>query len=174
MMIGITGTPGTGKSTIAGILRERGNTVVSATSTTTPFITSYDRERDTRVIDLDAWAASIERFDGYIEGHLVHFLPCDKMVVLRCNPEALCGRLRKRGYDEKKILENAEAEAIDVILIEALEECGEEHVLEIDTTDRSPEDVSDIITGFSKGTIEATSGDTDWSDWLISGRNGCP
>lgn len=173
-MIGITGTPGTGKSTIAGVLRERGNTVVSASSTTTPFITSYDRDRDTRVIDLDNWAASIEVFDGFIEGHLVHFLPCDKVVVLRCNPENLCGRLRKRGYEEKKVLENAEAEAIDVILIEAIEECGEGRVLEIDTTDRSPEEVSEIIANFYKGTVGASSGGIDWSGWLISRISGCP
>ena len=45
-----------------------------------------------------------------IDGHLAHHLPCDVVVVLRCDPDILRSRLEERGYAEKKINENVEWE----------------------------------------------------------------
>jgi adenylate kinase len=173
MMVGITGTPGTGKSAVADELISRGYTVVSATATANPFITAYDAERDTREIDLDAWVASFQPVEGFVEGHLAHYLPCGRLVVLRCHPRVLSKRLEERGYARQKIMENAEAEAIDVILIESVEEAGEGNILEIDTTDRSVKETADMIAGFYQGEIGPSLQETDWSEWLLAEGGSC-
>lgn len=169
MMTGITGTPGTGKTLIGEILASRGYTVVSATASAAPFITCYDASRDTSEIDLDAWVDTFPPLDGFVEGHLAHFLACDRVVVLRCHPAVLARRLETRKYGPEKVRENLEAEAVDVILIESVEEAGEERVLEIDTTTRAPQKVADLVAGFHEGTVPASLAATDWSEWLLSG-----
>jgi len=52
-------------------------------------------------------------------------------------------RLEARGYSEEKIRENIEAEALDVILVEAFEWC--EKVFEINTTEKSIEETGQDI-----------------------------
>lgn len=169
MMIGITGTPGTGKSTIAGILQRRGHVVVRAGETVGPFVLGDDPERDTKIVDGEAWAAAFTPVDGFVEGHLAHLLPCDRIVVLRCRPDVLEVRLQDRGYAGAKVRENAEAEALDVILVETLEKFERSQVLEIDTTTTSPDEAADLIAGFAAGTVPPSSGSIDWSAYLLEG-----
>ena len=169
MMVGITGTPGTGKSTVAAVLAGRGRRVVHTTETVGPFVLGDDPERDTRVVDAEAWAAAFEPVDGVVEGHLAHLLPCDLVVVLRCRPALLEERLAARGYAREKVRENAEAEALDVILIETLEGISREQVLEVDASVRSPEEVADLIEGFIEGTVAPSVGTVDWSSYLLEG-----
>ena len=67
-------------------------------------------------------------------GPLCPLLPCDRIVVLRCRPDVLKQRLAPRKYREEKIRENAEAEALDVFLIETVEEFDPDQIFELDTT----------------------------------------
>lgn len=166
MMIGITGTPGTGKSSIAQELQKRGHNVVSLTATVEPYILEKDRVRDTLVIDEERWAREFPHIEGFVEGHLAHLLTCDRIVILRCRPDILGTRLRNRGYSEAKVLENLEAEACDVILIETLEAHHDSRVLEIDTTCQDVMECAGLIEKFSRGEIPPSSGSTDWSDFL--------
>ena len=72
-----------------------------------------------------------------LEGHYSHhFAPWS--IVLRLSPRELEPRLENRGYLPEKIRENLEAEALDVILVEAVE--LSDRVDEIDTTGRSPQE----------------------------------
>ena len=112
MMCGITGTPGTGKSSAADELALRGYYVVRLTETIKDYVVGEDRERDSRIIDEDRWAREFIPVEGFVEGHLAHLLPCDRVVILRCRPDILLARLRSRGYREEKSRENAEAEAL--------------------------------------------------------------
>jgi adenylate kinase len=169
MMCGITGTPGTGKSAIGTELARRGHQVVHLTATVEPYVVGEDRDRDTRIIDVDRWAAGFVPVDGFVEGHLAHLLPCDRIVVLRCRPDELRRRLALRKYPEKKIRENASAEAIDVCLIETVENFDPRQILELDTTGRTPGDCADWIEGFVKGEIQADFGHIDWSGYLEAG-----
>jgi Predicted nucleotide kinase (related to CMP and AMP kinases) len=89
MMTGITGTPGTGKTSIAAELERRGHTVVRLADTVRPYIIEEDCARQTLVVDVDLWAEEFEPIDGIVEGHLAHLLPCDRVVVLRCRPDVL-------------------------------------------------------------------------------------
>lgn len=167
MMIGITGTPGTGKSSVAELLRQRGFTVLHQNDTIGDFVLEYDTDRKTRVIDEERWAENFIPFDGIIEGHLVHLLPCERVVILRCHPEILETRLAARGYGTEKVEENCEAEALDVVLVETLERHPSDAVLELDTTAGSPSDFADAIEAFIQGKRQPSHGNTDWSQYLI-------
>ena len=166
MMCGITGTPGTGKSLVGTELARRGHTVVHLTATVGPYVIGDDEERDARIIDVDRWAAEFVPVDGFVEGHIAHLLPCDRIVVLRCRPDELKKRLSKRKYRVKKIQENADAEAIDVCLIETVEKFSTEQILELDTTARDAVYCADQIERFVKGEIPAGFGTLDWSEFL--------
>lgn len=165
-MIALTGTPGTGKTTIAEVLITRGMPVVSQKETMVPYILEHDTERDTDIIDEEAWAGAFVPVEGVIEGHLTHLLPAEKVIILRCRPDILARRLRARGYGEDKVQENAEAEALDSILIEALEVHPEEHIIVIDTTNQSPEKTADEIEAFIHGDAPHSLTVPDWSEYL--------
>jgi adenylate kinase len=166
MMVGITGTPGTGKTSVAGELTRQGYPVLHLSDTISGYVIGKDEERDTSVIDEERWAAEFIPYEGFVEGHLAHLLPCDRIVVLRCRPDILMGRLKTRGYGEDKIRENALAEALDVILIETVDSYSPEQVYELDTTDKSITECSMIIHGFAKGEIPASFGTLDWSGYI--------
>jgi len=166
-MCGITGTPGTGKSSAAEELARRGYPVIHLSETVGKYSLGRDPERDTLVIDEERWAREFTPVEGFVEGHLAHLLPCDLVVVLRCRPDLLLARLRGRGYGGEKCRENAEAEALDVCLIETLERYPPGRVLEIDTTVLPPGEVAGLIEGVFLGRVPASHGRIDWSDYLL-------
>lgn len=166
MMCGITGTPGTGKSLIGTELARRGYTVVPLTTTVGPYVVGEDEDRDAQIIDVDRWAEEFVPVNGFVEGHMAHLLPCDRIVVLRCRPDELKKRLALRKYREKKIRENAEAEALDVCLIETAELFDPSQILEVNTTGREAGDCADTIEGFYRGEVPADFGHLDWSDYV--------
>jgi len=167
MMTGVTGTPGTGKSAAADVLAARGHRVVHLGETVAPYVIGEDPDRGTDIVDHEAWAAAFVPVDGIVEGHLAHYLPCDRVVVLRCRPDVLITRLRSRGYPEAKCRENAEAEALDVILVETLERHPEETVRELDTTASPPEETATRIEEFLSGRLAPGVGSVDWSDYFL-------
>jgi len=169
MMCGITGTPGTGKSAIGEELARRGHRVVRIAETVGPYTTGTDDERDTRLIDTDRWAAEFAPVDGFVEGHFAHLLPCDRIVVLRCRPDELEKRLARRQYAQRKIRENAEAEALDACLIETVEAFDPSVILELDTTVLDVPSCADRIERFCRGEIPAGFGTLDFSSYLEAG-----
>jgi adenylate kinase len=88
--------------------------------------------------------------------------------VLRLAPSELKNRLLARGYSERKIRENLEAEAVDVILSEAVEFCS--RVSEIDTTGKSPLEVAELIIKAITREIELKPGQVDWLEDLFDLR----
>lgn len=126
-----------------------------------------DEERDSLVADLDAVRVWFEGMDEVlVESHLAHHLPVENVVVLRCHPGELDRRLRERGEPEAKAKENAESEALDVILSEAVAEHGLDAVYEIDTTDAEPEAVADAIEAVIAGERTPSAGDLSFHDYL--------
>lgn len=162
MMVGITGTPGTGKSAVSTELANRGYPVVHITDLIDEYVTGYDEDRQTRIIDTDRWIHDFVYVEGFVEGHLAHLLPCDQVVVLRCHPHTLKSRLMKRGYTDEKIDENVEAELIDLILVETLEEHEERAVFEIDTTEMPIPACADVIEEVYTGIRTPSSGIVSW------------
>ncbi len=152
-VVAITGTPGTGKTTVAKILRERGYTVLSVNELAEKLDCIVGEDEGCKIVDVERLREKINSVlpNGivFLEGHLSHLLNPKKVIVLRCNPLELKRRLESKGWSEEKVLENVEAELIDSILVEALELCDE--VYEIDTTSLSPEEVANAIEGIVSG-----------------------
>lgn len=166
MIIAVTGTPGVGKTTVSKLLSERlGYEYISIRE----FAVEKgigEKAGDEIEIDVDELAEKmVEEFKGknvVIDGHLSHFVPSDVVVVLRAHPRLVAERLKDRGYSRKKLAENVEAELIDVILVEALEE--NERVIEVDTTGKTPEEVVDEIIDLIERGVKKRVGIVDWSD----------
>ena len=166
--VAVTGTPGTGKSTATELLADEYD-VIHLNELITgdeALWTERDDERDTVVADLDAVADRLGDWSGVLDSHLAHQFDVDRVVVLRCHPELLERRLRERGESDAKARENAESEAIDVILSEAVADHGLENVYEIDTTDADPESIADAIRDVIDGEREPSAGTVDFTEYL--------
>ncbi|MFW6003459.1 MAG: adenylate kinase family protein [Halanaeroarchaeum sp.] len=168
MRLAVTGTPGTGKTTATDILESDLDVVhLNELIRREGLYTEVDEQRESVVADLDAVATRLEtKDDVVVDSHLSHYLDVDEVVVLRCEPDELERRLRRRGASAAKAEENAESEALDVILSEAVHRHGEEHVYEIDTTDRSPEEVSAVIERVIAGDERPSAGTVDFTGYL--------
>lgn len=168
MRVAVTGTPGTGKTTATERLETdlevvHLNDVIREQDLTT----SVDEERDSVVADfeaIDEWLA--DRDDVLFESHLAHNFDADRVVVLRAHPDVIHERLADRDESEASIEENAESEALDVVLTEAVEHHGTENVYEIDTTDRTVAEVVEEIEGVLAGERTPSAGTVSFIDWL--------
>ena len=168
MRVAVTGTPGTGKTT-AVEAADTGLDVVHLNDLIreADLATGEDPDRGSLVADLDAIADRLAgREDILVESHLAHHLEADRVVVLRCHPESLRDRLLDRGESEATAEENAEAEALDVVLSEAVAEHGRDAVYEIDTTDRPPAAVAADLEAVVAGDREPTAGTVDFTEYL--------
>ncbi|ALG82422.1 adenylate kinase family protein [Halanaeroarchaeum sulfurireducens] len=168
MRLGVTGTPGTGKTTATDLVESDLDVVhLNEMVREEGLYTEVDEERDSVVADLEAVATRLEgRDDVILESHLAHHLDLDAVVVLRCEPTELEGRLRDRGASAAKAEENAESEALDVILSEAVDRHGRNSVYEVDTTDRPPAAVAEEIEAVIAGELEPSAGTVDFTDYL--------
>lgn len=166
MRVVVTGTPGTGKTTATDLVDSDLDVVhLNELVREEELYTEVDADRDSVVADLDAVRSRLADADDVIvDSHLAHHLDADRVVVLRCHPRELVERLTDRGAPLAKAEENADAESLDVILSEAVSQHGREHVYEIDTTDRSPENVAADIERVIAGEREPSAGDVDFME----------
>lgn len=168
MRVAITGTPGVGKTTATDLVETDLDVVHLNEFVREKGLTEgTDEDRGSLVVDLDAVAARLaDRDDVLVESHLSHHLDVDRVIVLRCRPKALEARLLERGETDAKARENAEAEALDVILSETVDRHGFDTVYELDTTDRSPEEVASDIEAILRGDREPSAGELDFTGYL--------
>jgi adenylate kinase len=161
MRIALTGTPGTGKTTVAGLLPYQVIDINALVKAGMNF--GKDPERGCLEADMDALADHLAKLDCdetiILEGHFSHHF-ADWSIVLRLAPTLLKSRLEARGYSAQKIKENLEAEALDVILVEAVQLCA--RVDEIDTTGKSPQEVAELVTRIIRGRLNLAPGQVDW------------
>ncbi|AUB60346.1 MAG: adenylate kinase family protein [Methanobacterium sp.] len=183
MILILTGTPGTGKTTISCLLAEKlGYQLVDVNQLVDEkhLYTGLDPEKDYKIVDMEALeeelhkileedhlgADSDEKFGIIIEGHLSHYFPqADLVVVLRTEPSILKGRLQKRGWKETKIHENLEAEALDICTWEA-HQIHSTKVHEIETTNLTPEEAVNLILEVIAGKKLFPVGEIDFSGYL--------
>lgn len=140
----ITGTPGCGKTSLSKSLAESlsGSDYkhynISELAKERDCIESYDKERDTGVVDEDKLLDSLEndlREGGAIvDWHCCDIFPkrlIDLVVVLRTDNSLLYDRLKAREYSDKKIDENIDCEIMEVILNDANLAYNKEIVIEL-------------------------------------------
>jgi adenylate kinase len=102
-----------------------------------------------------------------VEGHLSHLCSeCDKLIVLRLNPNILKKRLQKRNYSESKVQENLESEALAICSHEAYQ-IHKNKVNEVDTTNLSIVDVVDICIMIIEDKSVYHVGEIDFMDWFL-------
>ncbi len=171
MRVALTGTPGTGKSSVAGELARRGSPVVylDRLAEERKLIVGFDAARGTREVDVEALDREVDLPVklGFLVGHYAHLLSVNLAIVLRCHPKVLAERLTNRGWPEAKVRENVEAEAIDVITQEAVARLP--LVYEVDTTRSTPEAAAGAVLGILGGRTQGHEpGHLDWSGEVLS------
>jgi len=164
--VAVTGTPGTGKTTATDRLETDLEVIhVNELVDREGLAVGVDEERGSTIVDLEALADRlVDREDVLFESHLAHHLAADRVAVLRCHPGRLRERLRARGEPERTVEENAESEALDLLLAEAVERHGRGSVYEIDTTDLEPAAVARELAGVVDGSREPSAGEVDFLD----------
>lgn len=180
MIIFLTGTPGTGKTTVSLLLEEQlpsqlidMNQLVEDEK----FYTGLDEERGYKVVDIPKMCRYLNEVifkekninESYmvVEGHLSHLCSgADMVIVLRTNPIILEGRLKFKGFKESKIRENLEAEALDICAFEAYQKY-KDRTQEIDTTGKNPHELADIIKKVINGEKSYPVGEIDFSEYLL-------
>lgn len=182
MIVAITGTPGTGKTTLVQNLQAMGYKTIDLSQVIDEnnFVTGFDSNRDTQEVDLgklnEYLKEHLENIDKteivLIDSHLSHNLSfTDIIIILRCHPKTLETRLKNKGYNPTKIQENLEAEAIDVITIESVELHGNNEVYEIDVTNKNVNDVANDVLKIIKCEDSARDdykiGKIDWSEEIL-------
>jgi adenylate kinase len=160
--IGISGTPGTGKSSVARELSLKLQIPVIELSDyviNNNLYIYYDALRNSYVIDEEKVRKNItklyeEQGTLIIVGHYIEVLGRDLfelIIVLRRNPLELINILKARGWPDHKVAENIEAELLSVCTFNAIEELGEDLVVEVDVTSKNFSDVATEVMGILLG-----------------------
>jgi len=171
VLIAVTGTPGTGKTSACEVLARRGYTVIDLDEVARRdgFVTGRDAVRQTDEVDIEALrdGLNVPAKVAFLRSHFAHRMNVNVAIVLRCRPSVLRQRLEARGWGPEKVRENVEAEAIDVILQEAVTNLP--FVYEVDTTDLTPEATADAILAVLQGKTKGHEpGSVDWTSEVLS------
>jgi len=173
MLIAVTGTPGVGKTSLSikladalnlkyidfeGLLIEKG------------FYTSYDSIRKSYIIDIEKarkYFTEKSIYNAVLDGHnTILIYPCkkiDKIILLRCSPYILYERLKRKGYSNPKIIENVQAEILDIIARDVYSYCDRNKVFEKDVSEGIDKYI-ELIINFIKDRVKPDYGDK--VDWL--------
>jgi adenylate kinase len=171
----ITGTPGVGKTTVATELAKSLSSNVLDVSELVQkenLVSMSDDRRETLIADMKKLRTRVRgilaktKDSIVIEGHYAYdVVPKSANImtfVLRRDPDDLEQKLRKRGYDDRKISENIAAEVLDVCLIGAIRRLGKDRLHEIDVTHSDVGTVVNEILEVLNGKREPASGKIDW------------
>jgi adenylate kinase len=168
----ITGTPCTGKTTLASKLNGR-LIKINDLAISHNFVLGIDEEKGYKVIDIPKLSSYVYELTRncdellIFEGHLSHLCDgADKVIVLRVRPEILEKRLHERNYSESKIRENLEAEALGVCSSEAYEKYGD-RVYELDVSDLTLDGAAELVEDVIANGGDYPVGSVDFMDWLI-------
>jgi adenylate kinase len=151
MLLVITGTPGTGKSTLAKVLSEKLSLSILSVSQFVierKLYTDYDELRKSYVIDedrlVDALRDELKKGNVIVETIYPSVIENpDLVVLLRKDPRILYKELINRGWSELKSAENAMSEAIGYVASEAWDTFV--NVCEIDVTKLNVEETANSV-----------------------------
>lgn len=175
-IIGITGTPGVGKKTIAPLVAKALDIACVSLNELANDFKVRKAGSDEAEVDTAALKRKIE--EGLTEvsviyGHLLPYVIPRRMAssvaVLRCDPAILKNRLVARGYPSRKIVDNVEAELIGLVSAESFREFGSEKTFEVDTSSMTPFKTADeVLSAIRDGTNNPHR--LDWTAAYDSGE----
>lgn len=129
VLICITGTPGTGKSTLAQKLSQQGFHRLDLHTHYEKLATGFNKAKDCYDLDIKKVIAFVKQQQKkhpkiVLDSHISHYLPSrmvDVCIVCICsNLKTLEKRLQVRHYSAKKVRENLDAEIFQICRMEAL------------------------------------------------------
>jgi adenylate kinase len=149
----VTGTPGTGKTTLARTLAKAiGAHYLNLTEfvSKNKLYSGTDPQRETKIIDMArTWARLKEKLekmqglaviDTHVPDRIVPLEMVKRVFVLRSDPRILEHRLKAKKWRANKIRENVLAEIVDSCLNSAVEHYGRRRVIQFDTSHMNTQD----------------------------------
>ena len=150
----VTGTPGTGKSSICSKLLEQLKDRyvllnVGDYAKQHQLLEERDEERDCDVLDEEALIAHLQEYiNKEAKSIIFDYHGCDlfpaewfqAVFVLRTSNDELYRRLEARSYSESKLKENVECEIFQVILDEAREAFEEDEMKIVELENNTEQD----------------------------------
>ncbi len=149
MRIAITGTPCTGKTTIAKIIaKELGYKYISLNELAkrSKAVEGYDKIMQSNIVNVKKMKKVIKKLKGdyILDGHFSHDFDVDLIIVLRCRPDILLQRLKKKyPKNKEKVKENYDAELLGVITSEVLQ--SKKRFFEVDVSNKKKSEIIDEI-----------------------------
>ena len=176
----ITGTPCTGKSTVANQLTAELNALyinLTELAKTHSLTMGEDKTRNTIIVDEEKMRkktaetiGGTEKTTVIVDGHYAAAVVPKRYVtyvfVLRRNPIELRKFMEKRGFSDVKLRENIASEILDVCLVEALQEQEKERVCELDITGKTVDVVVNEIIAVLNEKKPCSVGNVDWLGML--------
>lgn len=175
----ITGTPCTGKTTLAKQLTTKLDALyVNLTdfAKANGLTSGEDQQRNTTIIDEEKMRKKLtetinqtEKATVIVDGHYASAVVSSNLAthvfVLRRNPIELKEFMQKCKFSEAKLYENLSAEILDVCLVEALRE-QEGKVCELDVTGKTAQEtVNEVLAVLQEGK-KCITGCVDWLGML--------
>ena len=168
-MLVLTGNPGVGKHTTASeIMKQNAMYEIIDINNLAIELGFTEKAKET----LEVYVAELKikmkqkvSNNSLIVGHLAPYVldesDVDVVIVLRKNPMDLIKVFKNRGYSKEKIKSNTTTEFIGVTFNDSILSFGEEKTFQIDTTNKTPEQVTSIIDKIVNGKNKG-----DMVDWF--------
>ena len=178
----VSGTPGTGKTTISNNIQnyiEAKVISLNELAISEKLVGKYDAKRETSVVnDKKLIRFLIKLIEEYekevpeyliIESHFSDIVPeqfINFVIILRCDPDELHKRLKRRGYKREKIRENVQSEILGNCVNYFINKPLNTPILEIDTTNASIETITKTIMRILTNEIDLKDFHVGKVDWL--------
>ena len=175
-MIGVTGTPATGKKTVGkSVAKKLGYEFLEINELAKDLGAETGKNEDGIDVDTSVLYRKLPKLlrgkKAVLAGHLLpHCLPnrlMDFVAVLRCSPGELLQKYKERDYSSEKMKSNIVAEAIDVCLLEALDAYKKSKISEIDTTSKKPEQVATELIEKFRNPRKREIGIVNWLQVIV-------
>jgi len=182
----ISGTPGCGKTSVANEfskLKDAKIMSLNELAVSDDFSFEYDKERKTYIVDFKIFLPYILKKIKIlkvnnpkfliIESHFSDIIPkkyIDYIFILRCDPDELAKRLKKKNFDLNKITENVQSEILGNCVNYFVQKKLKKTIYEIDTTNLNIESVAKTINDIILEKLDVEKyylGKIDWLEKLF-------
>ena len=166
-VLGITGSPSTGKKSVglllAGLLNFKllDLNKLAKESSLIQKDGSVDTNKLRKLVRKNINGGGVV-VAGHLLPHILSKGEVDFVAVLRCSPTELEKRYFERGYSESKIKNNVSAEILDVCLADAIRIFGGDVVAEFDTTLKEAPEVTEAIAAVFTNPRSKSVGKVRW------------